>query len=107
MTIHFSQFDDSPPALEELSSAKNRQAGLKDLTGCQIARAIDGHCTLPECQSHGLQLNEVALSDETCKRLAQAVRPDETAATQPDEEQPPDSLSSGIFHTDNRLRCVL
>jgi len=76
MTIHFSQFDDIPPALDEavLSPAEKVRRGiLKDLTGSKINRAIQAECDDPDCPN----------------------------------SKKKDSLTSGIFQTDSRLRCVL
>ncbi len=109
MTIHFSQFDDTPPALDELElspAEKARLEGLKALTGCPVARVVDGVCQEPGCQSQGLKLHEVVLSDETCRQLAEAAGNPEMKSQSASAAEA-DSLSSGIFHTDNRLRCVL
>ena len=71
MTIHFSQFDDVPSALDEArkKDAETRRAELLKLTECPIHLAIEGVCSEPGCPngvlrvSQPLPLNEVTDDD--------------------------------------------
>ncbi len=91
--------------LEDQEEARRKE--LEKLTGCPVAKIIDGTCQDPECQKGEIYVNGMLMDEETCSRLQEVVFEGKVSESRAKTHAMSSKTPAPIIQTEKRLRCGL